>query len=72
MPRKSRAALHLRPLTDPRPEALAVDVTLRSAEDEVLIVRSAGLTVDEAVGRGEEVAQECYGGEWAMEETSPA
>lgn len=55
-------------LPDGGPNDLCVDVLLREAGGEAVVVPSSGPTADDAVGRAEERARRVLGGDWAMED----
>lgn len=61
-------AVFSRTITDERETALAVDVMLVEEGGGRLLVRSAGLTVAEAVERAIEFAEDRLGGRWEYED----
>lgn len=67
--RKTKAdAIFASAITDDREDAIGVDVLLRAEQGHTLLVRSAGISVDEAIERAADEVERILGGSWGCDD----
>lgn len=67
--RRTKAnAIFATAITDDREDAIGVNVLLREEEGQTLLVRSAGISVDEAIERAADEVERRLGGSWGCDD----
>lgn len=67
--RKTKAdAIFANAITDDREDAIGVDLLLREEQGHTLLVRSAGISVDEAIERAADEVERILGGSWGCDD----
>lgn len=68
MRRTNASTIFATAITDDREDALGVDVLLHEEEGETLLVRSSGISADEAIERAADEVEHRLGGSWGCDD----